>query len=313
MTVGAFDAVHLGHRALIRRAAAIAEPLGAEVVVLSFDPHPLAELRPGTEPDRITSWTERDRLLTEAGAARVVRLEPTDALLSLTADQFVEHIRNTHNAVGWVEGPDFRFGAGRTGDVSLLAKRGRDLGFRFDLIDSVETTLNDLSVVRVSSTLTRWLLANGRVADAAILLDRPHAVTGTVVQGHRRGRTIGFPTANLDLGADGALLPGPGVYAGEATLPDGRKSPAAISIGTNPTFGPGAFTCEPHLIGAPSDGDRIAGLPEYGWNLRVSFGAWLRDTLTFSGIEALVAQLERDRDRVLALSTETSSRIGETV
>lgn len=301
VTVGAFDAVHLGHRALLDHARTEASKRDARVVALSFDPHPLAALRPGAEPARLTRWDDRVRLLQGAGADEVVRLEPTSEFLALPPEAFIRRVVEDHNAVAWIEGGDFRFGKGRAGDVGLLATEATRLGFDFELIEQIDAELHDQSVVRVSSSMIRWLLARGRVADAAKLLGRPHALSGTAVRGHRRGRTIGFPTANMDLGADAPLVPAEGVYAGSATLPDGRAFPAAISVGTNPTFksasGPNARTVEPHLIGCPAEGDAIAGLPEYGWDLAITFEHWIRDTVRFGGVEQLIAQLERDVER----------------
>jgi len=299
VTVGAFDAVHLGHRALLDHARTAAAQHGARVVALSFDPHPLAALRPGSEPPRLTRWADRVGLLKEAGADEVVRLEPTAEFLELSPEAFIRRVVDDHGAVAWIEGGDFRFGKNRAGDVGLLAAEATRLGFDFELIEQIDAEFHDQTVVRVSSSMVRWLLSGGRVADAARLLGRPHAISGTVVQGHRRGRTIGFPTANMDLGPDAPMAPAEGVYAGSATLPDGRTFPAAISVGTNPTFGPNGRTVEPHLIGCPADGDAIEGLPEYGWELSVTFEHWIRDTVRFGGIDALIAQIRRDVDRTL--------------
>ena len=277
------------------------------MAVLSFDPHPLTSLCPEQTPPRLTRWEEREKLILAAGADRAVRLEPTPAFLALTAEEFIEKVVREQAVTGWVEGPDFRFGAGRRGDLDLLGQHADRLGFELSVVDPVETTLHDQTIVRVSSTLTRWLLIHGRVADASVMLGRDYSVRGRVTQGHRRGRTIGFPTANMDLGTHAPLLPADGVYAGSAKLPDGRCFPAAISIGTNPTFEGAARTVEPHLLDAPQDGECIQGLPEYGWELELCFSHWIRETLKFSGLEPLVSQLHRDRDRAAELMQRESA------
>lgn len=197
-----------------------------------------------------------------------------------------------------VEGADFRFGRGRTGDVSLLESLGRRKGFQVAAVEPVTVALTDLTVVTASSTITRWLLLHGRVADAACVLGRHYAIRGVVERGDRRGRTIGYPTANI---ASPCLAPGNGVYAGVATLPDSRVFPAAVSVGSKPTF-PGAdLAVEAFLLDAPRDGPRIAGLPEYGWRIDLTFHSWIRDQVRFADVDSLVAQLDRDCARARLL------------
>jgi riboflavin kinase/FMN adenylyltransferase len=265
---------------------------------MAFDPHPLAFLRPDQAPARLTGFPQRERLLMAAGADRVVRLEPTPDLLALSAGEFLERVCRDWRPVAFVEGPDFRFGKGRGGDVDFLRERARHSGFDVEVVQPVTVTLADHTVAPASSTLARWLIAGGRMSDAAIVLGRSYELAGVVVQGDRRGRTIGFPTANLR--TDG-LPPADGVYAAEAILDDGRVFTAAVSIGTKPTFGAGGRAAEALLLDAPADGAAVAGLPEYGWNLTLRFIAWVREQVQFHSVGALVEQMHRDCTRIRAL------------
>jgi riboflavin kinase/FMN adenylyltransferase len=206
-----------------------------------------------------------------------------------------------------VEGPDFRFGKHRAGDAATLRSLADELGFELDLVlTPIEVSLDDQSIVRASSTIARWLLANGRVRDAARVLGRPYRLSGEVVPGDRRGRTIGFPTANL---RPQSLLPADGVYACIARLNTGvpgegsdiQICPAAVNIGSRPTFDGVERRVEAHLI---LDGHGsttwapVPGQPEYGWSLTLDFVGWVRDQVKFDGIDALRGQLRRDVDRV---------------
>lgn len=287
ISIGNFDGVHLGHRAILGRARAIAQHHGAAVRVLTFDPHPAHILRPGTEPPRLISVDERVHRLKEAGADEVVLLEPTRDLLSQRAEAFVGSLIERYRPVAFVEGEDFRFGKGRAGDMALLAAMGKELGFEAVIEPGVEVLLCDHSAARVSSTLVRWLVGHGRVLDAARCLTRPFELTGPVVGGERRGRTIGVPTANLDPAAyAGCILPASGVYAGTARLADGSTHAAALSVGAKPTFGKHRLVVEAHLL------DFAGDLYEQPITLR--FARWVREQLRYPSVESLVAQLHRD-------------------
>ncbi len=289
VTIGAFDGVHLGHAALV---AAARDAVGARgrVVALCFDPHPLSVLRPEAAPARLSTFRQRSRWLRDAGADLVIALEPTDGLLGKSPRAFLEWVVAEYACTAIVEGPDFRYGRNRTGSVETLKELAAPLGYRAIVVDDVHGALTDGSVVRVSSSIVRRLVNAGRVRDAARLLGHPHVVCGPVVRGDGRGGAdLGIPTANVD---PCQALPADGIYIGLGTVPDGRRYPAAISVGTKPTFGENPRVCEAHLIGHDPQAD------EYGWTLRLEFHDWLRDQIAFDGTESLVEQIHRDVDRV---------------
>lgn len=296
ITIGNFDGVHLGHAALVRSAR---EAVGASgrVLAIAFDPHPMTVLRPGTVPALLSTFEQRTSWLKAIGADEVQPLIPTDELLGQSPREFVRSMMERFGAQFVVEGEDFRFGHRRAGSVATLRELEGQFGHRTIIVPPVEVALADQSIVRVSSSLIRWLLERGRVRDAALLLGRPFELRGKVVQGDQRGRTIGFPTVNL--AHSDLLLPADGIYCGRAyftrrdhaalSTPNVECSfPAAISVGTKPTFGTHPRTCEAHLIGFEGFAD------EYGWPIRLQFHDWLRDQLKYPGTEPLIAQLHRD-------------------
>ena len=277
LTIGNFDGVHVGHRAII-------DALGDRPkVVVAFEPHPLTVFRPEAAPPTLSPLPLKRRLLEDAGVDALVTLPPTDDVLKLTAGAFWDRLMPARPAK-IVEGADFHFGHKRGGDVRTLRRLGAAAGVEVQVVPPVERTLCDLSIVSVGSGLIRWLLAHGRVRDAAILLGRPHRLTGTVVRGDRRGRTIGFPTANLDV--RGQLVPPDGTYAGRCL-----GHPAAVNVGTPPSFAQArGRRIEAHLIGF--DGDL------YGRELELELTDWLRPQVRFGDVAALKAQLGRDIARV---------------
>jgi riboflavin kinase/FMN adenylyltransferase len=297
LSIGNFDGAHAGHVALVRAARDAVGPAG-RVVALSFDPHPAAVLHPDRRPERLSLFSQRARWLETAGADQVVALSPTPRLLAQGPREFLADIMAAHRPSVIVEGPDFRFGRDRQGSVQTLLELAPDLGYQAIIVDAVEASLTDGSVVVISSSTIRWLLRQGRVRDAARLLDRPYELIGQVVPGDRRGRRIGMPTANLDHG--GCLLPADGVYAGTARRPDGAVFPAAISVGTKPTFGHHPRVCEAHLIGF--DG----AMDEYGWTMTLHLVDWLRDQITCPDRESLVEQMRRDVDEARTICTAVS-------
>jgi len=305
LSIGTFDGVHLGHRAIIDHARRIAHEHATDsepvrVVMLAFDPHPACTLRPDKAPPRLTTRAEKVRRLQAAGADEVVVLEPTRELLGQTAERFIEGVVAQHKPVAIIEGADFRFGKGRQGDIALLREQGGRMGFDVVVEPAAEARLSNHMAVTVSSSVVRWLVAHGRMLDAAICLGEPYVLTAKVVQGEQRGRTIGVPTVNLDEAALAELLlPPDGVYAGTAHVlparapgetdqfdPDAVRHPAAISIGAKPTFGDHPPAIEAHLLDFTGD--------LYGRTVALRFARWLRAQDAFPGVDSLTAQLQRD-------------------
>jgi len=289
VTIGVFDGVHRGHQRIVARAAQIGRERNLPVVVITFDPHPDEVIRPGSHPPFLSSARRRAELLASLGADAVCVLPFTLEFSRLDPDEFVRAVlvERFHAAVV-VVGEDFRFGHKAAGDVSLLAKLGEKYDFT---VEGLPLLVAD--DVTISSTSIRQLLAAGDVADAAKALGRPHRVEGVVVRGHQRGRALGFPTANLETPPHTAI-PADGVYAGwlaslDADGHDAQRWPAAISIGTNPTFGEGERTVEAYAI------DRD-DLDLYGVHAANDFTARLRGTLRFESVDALVVQMRRDVD-----------------
>jgi riboflavin kinase/FMN adenylyltransferase len=290
ITIGAFDGVHLGHQALVRAARSEVGEAG-RVVALAFEPHPLRVIRPRDIPAQLSSFTQRRRWLEAAGADEVVALEPTRELLNRSPRDFLDWLHREHAPDVIVEGPDFRFGRDRAGDVGTLRELERDFGYRTVVVENVMAALSDLSVVRAASSMIRWLVRHGRVRDAGHLLGRSYRLECEVVSGDGRGASeLGVATANLDHGT--YLLPADGIYAGVATDPDGASFAAAISVGTKPTYGENPRVCEAHLVDfSGRDG-------EYGWTIRLEFNDWLRDQIAFASTGLLIEQIHRDIARV---------------
>jgi riboflavin kinase/FMN adenylyltransferase len=281
VTVGNFDAVHLGHQALITTARTLARRLGGPAVAVTFDPTPHQVLHPDSGPPRppITTLTDRAELLQKAGADHVVILRTSPALLALSPEAFFEDILVRQlGAKGVVEGHDFRFGRGRAGTNDTLRDLCAGSGLAFEEVPQLHYQNKP-----VSSSRVRAAIVGGNVTLAAELLARPYQIAGTVATGAQRGRTIGFPTANLDHVP--TVLPGNGVYAVRAVV-DGKMWSAAANIGPNPTFGEDARKVEVHLIGFSGD--------LYGKSMAVEFIARLRDTRPFANVGELVEQLKRD-------------------
>ncbi len=294
LTIGNFDGVHLGHAALLAVARRLATNDG-RVVALTFDPFPSEILGiGGNEP--LTTLDRRCELLELAGADDVHIEQIDGAWLQQDPEIFIDQLVAAWSPAALVEGPDFRFGRDRAGDVALLRSLGSTRGFVVETVDAVEAPLSNLHRAPVRSSLIRWLLKRGRVRDAAALLGRPWRIEGTVVSGDRRGRTLACPTANLDHGQ--LLLPMDGVYAGVARCPEG-VFPAAVSVSDKPTFQRTPRLLEAHLIGW--DGT----LDQYGWYLEVDLLHWVRDQVRFDSPQLLQDQLRRDFGTVSRLVGET--------
>jgi riboflavin kinase/FMN adenylyltransferase len=295
VAIGKFDGVHSGHRAVVDRARIEAEGAGARVVAVTFDRNPLSLLRPELCPDPLTSLDQKLDLLAAEGVDATLVLRFDAALADVPARDFVERfLVSALGAVTVMVGDDFRFGRGGEGDPRLLAELGAELGFEVDVVGDVQGAGR-----RVSSTWIRELLQEGDVAGAARLLGRPHAMRGEVVHGLKRGRELGFPTANLAADAEG-FIPADGVYAGwlvdegPAAVPSRAVThyPAAISVGTNPTFDDVAVPqVEAYVL------DETA-LDLYGHRVEVQFVHRIRGMVAFEGIEPLRAQIADDVARV---------------
>jgi len=295
ITIGNFDGVHRGHAALVERCRSRAAVIGPNVraLALCFDPHPATVLAPGAAPARLTTFEERVRLLLAAGADDVVRLVPSRELLGMSPEEFAGWLVKTHAPAVVVEGEDFHFGKGRAGKIETLRELGRTHAFEVDVVGPVEVVLGDHLVARASSSLARWMVSHGRVRDAAIILGRPYSLDGVVTKGDQRGRTIGFPTANL---ATECLLPANGVYGCRATLPDQTTCGAAVNIGERPTFSGTERRVEAHLLT-----ELPPAIDSYGWPLRIEFIGRLRDQVRFASVDDLRNQLARDTARAKAI------------
>ena len=292
VTVGMFDGVHRGHRALLDRVTAEAAARGVPAAAVTFDRHPQAVLRPGSEPPLLTTLDRKVELLGEAGVEVVLVLAFTPELSQVGAEAFAADVLfGGLGAREVVVGENFRFGHKAAGDPDLLADLGRPRG-----IEVVAVGLHANGGQVVSSTRVRAELAAGDVAAAAASLGRPHAVEGVVVAGNRRGGPLlGMPTANLDLPA-GIAIPADGVYAGHLTdEADPRARPAAVSVGTNPQFGTERRRVEAHVL--DFDGDL------YGHRVSVGFARRLRGQAVFAGVEELAAQMRADVDQARRLLT----------
>ncbi len=287
VTIGVFDGVHRGHQRIVARAAQVGRERGLPVVVVTFDPHPDEVVRPGSHPPFLCSARRRAGLLAGLGVDAVCVLPFTLSFSKLDPDEFVRTVLVERlHAADVVVGEDFRFGHKAAGDVSLLAKLGEKYDFG---AEGLPLLVADGGTV--SSTSIRQLLGDGDVVEAAKALGRPHRVEGVVVRGHQRGRKLGFPTANLESPPHTAI-PADGVYAGWlATLDDDgsemERWPAAISIGTNPTFDGSVRTVEAYAL------DRT-DLDLYGMHAAIDFAVRLRGTLRFDSVDALVDQMHRD-------------------
>ncbi len=291
VTVGFFDGVHHGHRRVVRRAVELARERGVKAVVLTFDPHPSEVVRPGTHPALLTTPAHRAELMAELGVDAVLVLPFTVELSRLTPAEFVEQVLLERlHAVAVVVGENFRFGHRAAGTVAVLTELGAGLGFDVEGLALAAPEEGEES--RFSSTDVRRMVLSGDVETAALRLDRPHRVEGTVVHGAKRGRELGFPTANVDSPPHSAI-PADGVYAGWL-LTGAERLPAAISVGTNPQFEGEHRTVEAYAL------DRT-DLDLYGKHVAVDFVARVRGQETFSGIAELIERINQDVAKVRIL------------
>lgn len=287
VTIGVFDGVHRGHQQTIGHAVKRAADLGVRSVVLTFDPHPAEVVRPGSHPAVLTEQPIKAELVEALGVDAICVIPFTAEFSRLSSEAFVHEVlvEAMHAAVV-VVGQSFRFGRRATGDGALLRSLGRTFGFGVEEADLV----GDDEIV-LSSTYIRSCVAAGEVTLAARALGRPHRLEGVVVRGDGRGRQLGFPTANL-LSTRFAAIPADGVYAAWLNR-GGRRLPAAVSIGTNPTFSGLQRRVEAYVLDFEGD--------LYGERVTVEFVSRLREMRTYSRIESLIAQIHEDVDATRAV------------
>ena len=280
VALGNFDGFHLGHQAVVGRAVERARAAGRPAIVATFDPHPMRYFRPETPYFRLTSLDQRQRLFADAGADAMYVFDFDAALAALSAEQFVEQCLVRDLGVAGVStGEDFTFGKGRSGDIAVLRATGGKHGFVVDTIAPVQ-----LDGETVSSTRIREALHTGDPRLAARLLTRPYTIEGVVQHGDKVGRTLGYPTANIDMA--NYLRPRFGIYAVRARLADGRLLDGAANVGVRPTFDPPKELLEPYFF--DFDGDL------YGQAIAIVLIDFIRPEAKFDSLEALTARMAED-------------------
>lgn len=295
LTIGNFDGVHAGHRAIFRQARRLAHQKQTEMVVMTFEPHPMAILYPDKAPPMLTPLPMKLHLLEEYADDCIIVLEDNLELLSLSAEQFVDEFLVASVAPSViVEGDDFHFGAGRSGNVETLRQFGARKGFEVVVIAPRLMELPTGKTIRVSSTMIRYMLESGYVSDAAIALGRPYRLIGSIVSGRGRGRELGFPTLNMS--KPDQVIPAEGVYAGFVEIADNQaelltkaeRMPAVFSIGQTRTFGDEyPLLIEAHLLaGSPVDVS--------GKIMALEFIRHLRQQHKFTSPEELARQIDKD-------------------
>lgn len=295
--IGNFDGIHLGHRRILQTARELANSEGTAFAGVTFEPHTLTVLRPEFAPPRLTPPAIKQAIIESLGADFLVILPPEPQILGLSAEQFWHILRDEVQLAHLVEGTRFRFGKNAAGNIDLLREWSASSPVCLHVVESVEVSLLDLHLVPVSSSLIRFLLDFGRVRDAAICLGRPYLLSGVVSKGFARGRELGVPTANLK--GEDQLIPTDAVYAGRCAL-DGEIYPAAVSIGTMPTFGQNVRQVEAHLVGYNGD--------LYGRTIGVELLDWLRDQHKFPDVHALKSQIMRDIEQCNSIFNSDPAR-----
>ncbi|MAB74077.1 MAG: riboflavin biosynthesis protein RibF [Flavobacteriales bacterium] len=296
LTVGTFDGVHAGHRAVLQQLREVAAKYDAETTLLSFHPHPRTVLDPEHHGlELLNTLDERLALLEDAGLDNVVLHPFTLSLARMTPWEYAKSLMgDCIQPVAVVIGDDHRFGRNRAGDFSTLQTLGEALGFHVEALDA-----HRVEDVRVSSTKVRQALREGNVAEANTWLGVPYPTTGRVVHGNAMGRELGFPTANLELSDPLKLMPAQGVYAVWCQTPDQQWHPAMANVGTRPTFYEDARpSLEVHLIGTEGDW--------YGTDLHLRWMHWMRSEVKFASRDDLQSALQADRERALSLLAGTS-------
>lgn len=280
IALGNFDGFHAGHQAVAGAAIEWARREGRPAIIATFDPHPVRLFVPDAPPFRLTTLDQRERLFAAAGADAMLVFHFTRALASRSAEGFVHMLVEQLGAHAVVTGQDFTFGRGRAGTIDLLGELGRPLG-----LDTLAVApVTDSSGAVISSTRIRDALVAGDCATATRLLTRPFTIAGTVIHGDKRGREIGFPTANMEMGP--YLRPAYGIYAVRARMPDGRLIDGAANIGIRPTFDPPKELLETYLFDFSGD--------LYGQTIEIELIERLRGEAKFDTLAALVAQMDAD-------------------
>jgi len=287
VALGNFDGFHLGHQAVVGRAVQRGAHERRPVIIATFDPHPVRHFKPDTPPFRLTTLNQRERLFAQAGADAMLVFHFGDELASTNAEDFVTELLAGHlGAAGVVTGEDFTFGKGRGGNADVLRELGAEHGIQAETVAPVL-----LDGERISSGRIRKSLMAGDPRSATRLLTRPFAIEGVVVDGDKRGRALGWPTANVELG--NYLRPAYGIYAVRVTLDDGSEHDGVASLGIRPTFEPPKELLEAVLF--DFDGDL------YGRTIEVALHAFLRPEAKFESIEALKTQMDTDAAQARAL------------
>lgn len=283
ISIGNFDGVHRGHQQILAELTATARQLGVPSIVMTFDPHPASILAPGRMPPALTTLERRAELIGLMGVDTVLVVPTTRELLNLTAADFFDQVlMKEFELRGIVEGTNFCFGKGRQGTVDSLREMCGSQGLECRIVQPI-----DQAGEVVSSSAIRARLLSGDVAGAAVMLGRPHRATGIVSQGAGRGRTIGFPTANIEQVP--TMLPAQGVYAARC-LVDGVEHAAAVNLGPNPTFAEQSQKFEMHLLDFTGD--------LYGQMIDVDFVSRIRDVVKFESANQLISQLHADLEYV---------------
>jgi riboflavin kinase/FMN adenylyltransferase len=292
VVIGVFDGVHKGHQALLNRAKEIAD--GRSIVALTFDPHPRTVFAPDSVPPMLTTLADRVELLKIHNADQVAVMKFNEQFAAMSPEDFVSNILVKQLHAGTViVGKNFTYGAKAAGTVYSLIKSGATHNFTVDVQELANQDING-GVDVISSSRIRNLVLDGKVTEARDLLSRPHRLDGIVVHGEKRGRQIGYPTANLGKIA-GQTIPADGIYAGWLTVGI-NFWPAAISIGTNPTFeGDRGRQVEAYALDQE-------GLDLYDKEASIEFGWFLRPTLKFDSLDALLVQMKKDCDEARRLT-----------
>jgi riboflavin kinase / FMN adenylyltransferase len=303
VTVGMYDGVHRGHQELIGTAVTRARSTGRPCLLLTFDPHPSEVVRPGSHPAILTSMDRKAELVAALGVDAMCVLPFTPEFMRMSPETFTHTVLVEHlHVASVVVGENFTYGHRASGSVDTLAQEGRRFGFAVEGVPLANVTMGPepsaAGEITISSTYIRACVAAGDMTSAARALGRPHRIEGVVVRGDRRGRELGYPTANVE-SAPYTAVPADGVYAGSLVIRDPRSgvtvstSPAAISVGTNPTFQGSRRTVEAFLL--DFDGDL------YGEHVGVEFVQRLRPMLAFADVGELVAAMDRDVAETRAL------------